>query len=276
MPASSRASEGPTLGLNVPDGTPSASPRLTPMPAPSSPSDGRESPTSETSLRWLVARAGGDFDNPTYTMDDQAMLAANPMSDRQMMVVGPLPDSGPAGFLARTSRSPGSDRDSPESDPASPSPSSTLWSATDLPPSSSKTYRASSPVIEGETWRRSAVDWRNSGTGGRFGFSTLATSECPSADDGSSSSVCAAIPTTLTDVLQPSTPPRFSLSARAARGILRRASKRGLVLPEKLEQALTSLARFPAPVGSDTTMTQTPSSPERSLDLLPTEGGQDR
>src|SRR3990170_1017724 len=147
---------------------------------------------------------------------------------------------------------------SPKSIPT-PALSSTLWSATALPPSSSKTYRASSPVIEGETWRRSAVDWRNSGTGGRFGFSTLATSECPSADDESSSSVCAAVPTTLTDVLQQRAPPRFSLSAPPARGILRRATKRGRTLPEALEMALTSLARSPAPAASDTTTTPTPS-----------------
>src|SRR3990172_7731553 len=249
MPASSRASEGPTLGLNVPDGAPSASRKSNPTPAPSSPSDGPMSRTSATSFN----STGGS-----------RSLDIGPLSPSLRVGSGIGLPSGPAVFLARTSASPGSGQDSPESAPASPSPSSTLWSDTDLPPSSSKTYRASSPVIEGETWRRSAVDWRNSGTGGGFGFSALATSECPSADDESSSSVCAAVPTTLTDVLRPSAPPRFSLSARAAQGILRRATKRGRALPEHLEQALTSLARFPAPVGSDTTMTQTPSSPERS------------
>src|SRR3990170_2817384 len=224
MPPSSAASEEPTLGLRVPDGAPSASRRSTPTPAPSSPSDAPASRTSATSLAFSVRPRSGQPQGWNANL------------------IGSTPPSGPAASPARTSPSPASGPDSPVPDPGWPSRSSTLWSVTDLPPSSSKTYRASSPVIEGETWRRSAVDWRNSGTGGRFGFSTLATSECPSADDGSSSSVCAAIPTTLTDVLQPSTPPRFSLSARAARGILRRASKRGLVLPEKLEQALMALS----------------------------------
>jgi len=76
----------------------------------------------------------------------------------------------------------------------------------------------------------------------RTGLSTLASSECPSGDDGSSSSVCEAVTTTLTDVLQPSAPPRFYLSARAAQGILRRAEKRGRTLPTALEQALAALS----------------------------------
>src|SRR5207249_3565471 len=37
-------------------------------------------------------------------------------------------------------------------------------------------------------------------------------------------------------------PPRFFLSPRAARGILRRAEKRGRELPHRLHQALESLA----------------------------------
>src|SRR3990170_8718087 len=235
MPASSRASEVPTLGLSVPDGAPSASRRLTPTPAPSSPSDGRKSRTSETSPVLLTMRDGkpDGGKGPLLAIDESLTLA---QGNGQVLF------SGPAGFPAKTSALPGSGQASPESAASSPSPSSTLWSVTDLPPSSSRTYRASSPVIEGGTWRRSSVAWGTSGTGGRFGFSTLATSECPSADDGSSSSVCAAVPTTLTDVLQPSAPPRFSLSARAARGILRRASKRGRMLPSALEEALTGLA----------------------------------
>jgi DNA (cytosine-5)-methyltransferase 1 len=63
----------------------------------------------------------------------------------------------------------------------------------------------------------------------------------------------------LADVLEPSAPPRFYLSARAATGILRRASKRGRELPTELDQALTSLARSSAPPASDTTRTSTPS-----------------
>ena len=45
------------------------------------------------------------------------------------------------------------------------------------------------------------------------------------------------------------------------RGILRRASKRGRMLPPELEAALSSLAQSPAPPGSAKTTTPTPSSP---------------
>jgi hypothetical protein len=76
----------------------------------------------------------------------------------------------------------------------------------------------------------------------RTGFSTPVTSECPKGDGASSSSDCGAIPTTLTDILQPSAPRRFYLSARAAEGILRRASRRGRELPRELSMALEGLA----------------------------------
>lgn len=123
-------------------------------------------------------------------------------------------------------------------DPASPSPSSTLWDDTDLPPSFSRTYRDSSPAMEAAILGRSSVRWGNSGTGGPIGFSTLATSECRSDDDGCSSSR-----STLSDILTPTAPQRFSLSARAAAGILRRASKRGRALPTDMETALSALSR---------------------------------
>jgi len=76
----------------------------------------------------------------------------------------------------------------------------------------------------------------------RTGFSTLASSACPSVASESSSSVCEAAMTTLTDVLQPNAPQRFSLSGHAARGILRRARKRGRSLPGDLESALSDMA----------------------------------
>src|SRR3990172_7615918 len=172
MPRSSRALGEPTLGLSVPYGPPSASPRLTPTPAPSSPSDGRKSRTSETSPVFLTMREGkpGGGEGALLALGERPTLAEG---NGQVLFFGP------AGFPAKTSASPGSGQASPAPVLASPSPSSTLWSDIDLPPSSSKTYRASSPVIEGKIWRSSAVDWRNSGTGGGFGFSTLATSECP-------------------------------------------------------------------------------------------------
>jgi len=177
----------------------------------------------------MVVRATGDFDDPRYLVDDLPMLAANPMSDRQMMVIE-VPN-----------------RLTP--DPVSPSPSLTLWSDTDPGSSSSRTFRDFCPAIAGETWRRSSVAWLNSGMAWDTGFSTLATSECRSADGECSSS-----PTRLADVLEPSAPRRFYLSARAAAGILRRASKRGRELPTELMSALSSLARAKGPDTTPTTI----------------------
>jgi hypothetical protein len=46
----------------------------------------------------------------------------------------------------------------------------------------------------------------------------------------------------LAEILEPSAAPKYFLSARAARGILRRAAKRERTLPVALEAALTALA----------------------------------
>ena len=188
---------------------------------------------------------GGDFHNPTYTMDDKAMLAADPMSDHQMMVVGPMPDSGPAASRAKTSPSPESAAASPGSAAFSPSHSSPLWSDTDLPPSSSRTYRDSSPVMAGATWRGSSVRWQNSGMAWRTGCSTLNTSECPAPTTGIHPR-SASDPDDVDGRVAPSAPQRFYLSARAAAGILRRATKRGRELPAALMTALSASASSPA------------------------------
>jgi hypothetical protein len=212
------------------------------MPVPSSLSDGPESRTSATS--------------DVYAMD-WTQNGARPIANLSPAIrvgTGVGAPSGPAVFLVKTSASPASDEDSPEPAQDSLGRSSPLWSATDLPPSSSRTYRASSPVMAARILGRSSVAWANSGMGGPTGFSTLATSECRSADGACSSS-----PSVLAQVLEPTAPPRFFLSARAAAGILRRASKRGRTLPTELDRALTSLAQSSPPPASDTTRTSTPS-----------------
>jgi site-specific DNA-cytosine methylase len=76
------------------------------------------------------------------------------------------------------------------------------------------------------------MKWSNSGMAFRGELWTLATSESPSDADECS----------LSQVLNPTAPARFSLSAKAASGILRRAGRRGKVLPAALETALESLA----------------------------------
>lgn len=85
--------------------------------------------------------------------------------------------------------------------------------------------------------------WGNSGMGSPTGFWTLSTSEwnhtlAPSLkDDGVSS---------LSDVLEAgSVPRRYYLSAKACRGILRRAEKRGKALPPSLAAALQAVASYP-------------------------------
>src|SRR6185369_8651572 len=227
--------------MSEPDGGPSASPRSTPTPPPSSPSDGRESRTSVMSFN----STGGS-----------RSLDVGPLAPSLRVGSGLGLASGPAVFHAKISPSPGSDEAwSTEPAPTSLLPSSSLWGDTNPGSSSSRTYRDFSPVMAGATWRDSSVRWSNSGMAWDTGLSTLATSECRSADGECSSSE-----TRLADVLEPSAPQRFYLSARAAAGILRRASKRGRELPTELAQALTSLAQSSEPPGSDTTRTSTPSS----------------
>ena len=45
-------------------------------------------------------------------------------------------------------------------------------------------------------------------------------------------------PTLLSDILEEEADPKYNLSAKACRGILNRASRRGKKLPEVLEEAL--------------------------------------
>lgn len=76
--------------------------------------------------------------------------------------------------------------------------------------------------------------WQNAGMGSPTAFLTLSTSGWPS--DGGVCSLSAILETG--DV-----PQRFYLSARACRGILRRAEKRGKTLPVALRQALEAVTR---------------------------------
>lgn len=69
------------------------------------------------------------------------------------------------------------------------------------------------------------------------GSSMLNGSECPND----------AVACSLSLILEASAHPRFCLSARAARGILRRAAKRGRMLPAALAQALRELSGHTAP-----------------------------
>lgn len=94
----------------------------------------------------------------------------------------------------------------------------------------------SSPDTPAPTSPWSAPRWPNSGTAWLGGFSTAASSECRSAGG-----VCSSSEPSLVDVLEPSAPGRFSLSGKAASGILRRAERRGRSLPAPLREVLEAL-----------------------------------
>lgn len=80
----------------------------------------------------------------------------------------------------------------------------------------------------------SSGGWRNSGMGSPTGFLTLNSSEFHSA----------AVACSLSDILETGdVPQRYYLSAKACRGILRRAEKRGKELPAQLHTALASVAQ---------------------------------
>ena len=124
---------------------------------------------------------------------------------------------------------------------ASCSPSARLLA--DIAPAgwSGRTSPASCHLTEEGILAPSSGCWRNSGMGSPTAFLTLNASEsahtlelCPSAGGASS----------LSDILEDagSVPQRYFLSAKACAGILRRAEKRGKVLPPELERALRATA----------------------------------
>ncbi len=76
--------------------------------------------------------------------------------------------------------------------------------------------------------------WLNSGMGSPTECWTLSTSESPS--DAVASSLSDVLETTGAHLL------KYCLSPKAAKGILRRAARRGRELPDSLMQALTWLS----------------------------------
>jgi hypothetical protein len=95
-----------------------------------------------------------------------------------------------------------------------------------------RTSPAFYPLTEDTTLPPSFEGWANSGMGSHTGFLMLNTSEWPKDAD-----VCS-----LSDTLETgNVPQRFFLSETACAGILRRAEKRGKVLPEQLQRALESV-----------------------------------
>jgi hypothetical protein len=201
----------------------------------------------------LCLRIVGDFADPTLILDDRVFLAANPMSDRQMVIFqGPgvpvlsTPEAEPVSDVSQMSMF--SAEDSPAKtcrwlDAAKVwlangqdfSTSSCVSLISSLPAGfSSRTSLAFSRRTTDGTWESSWGSWPTSGMGGRTGCLTLNTSEWPNDAD-----VCS-----LSDVLADAqtVPQRYFLSRKAATGILRRAEERGRELPVALSQALRSVA----------------------------------
>ena len=139
--------------------------------------------------------------------------------------------SGQAGSPAKTSASPESALDSQASAAALPSHFLTLWSSDDLSGSCWKMSLGSSVPTAALTSDGFSMKWSNSGMAFRGECWTLDTLESPSD----------AVECSLSQVLNPTAPQRFSLSARAASGILRRANRRGKVLPATLQTALEGI-----------------------------------
>ncbi len=99
--------------------------------------------------------------------------------------------------------------------------------------------------------------WGNWGMGGPTGSWTLNGAEHTGipAPSRSAGDVCS-----LSDVLETgSVPQRFSLSAKACSGILRRAERRGKALPPMLKQALEQVAGLQESQAPSTTLSETSS-----------------
>jgi len=98
---------------------------------------------------------------------------------------------------------------------------------------SSRMFPDFSVQTTAETLRKSsAFSWSNAGMGFAGVCSTASFSESPNV-----AAVCS-----LSDVLEDLAPQKFFLSPKAAKGILRRAQKRGQALPTLLRQALEALS----------------------------------
>jgi len=138
-----------------------------------------------------------------------------------------------ADSLVKTYRLPDAARDWLESDQDFGSSSIEFLTSLGRDGLSSRTSPACYPVTEAEILPSSFEGWSNSGMACAGGFLTLSMMEYHSG-----AAVCS-----LSEVLETDVPRKYYLSAKAARGILRRAEKRGKELPEMLRCALLQVAR---------------------------------
>lgn len=107
-----------------------------------------------------------------------------------------------------------------------------------------KMYQDSCLPRKDETSLPYSLSWTGSGLMADGELLMLSSSESPSSDDGF-------LACSLADILEPNAPLKYSLSPKAAAGVLRRAAKRGRELPEPLLRALiqvASMGKTPTPV----------------------------
>ena len=128
---------------------------------------------------------------------------------------------------------PDSEADSPTIEEISLSPIAAFCSGLNPDGLSGKMSPVSCRVTEDGTLVPYSGRWQNSGMGCLTEFSTLSSLEYPSDAEECS----------LSDILETGdVPRRFYLTAKACQGILRRAEKRGKVLPPQLARALQAVA----------------------------------
>lgn len=224
--------EALTLDLSGPGCESSPNARPTRGGGESSPGTGPESRSPTTCVMNLRGREGGAMPET----DSLASLRAASGGSSRSYVISSAEESP-----ARTGPSPGNEQASRESGPACSSTGAIglQMSLSEAAPagSSLRTSLGSSPLPTDETLESFSQRWPNSGMASRGGFSTLDSSESPSG----------AVECSLSAILEESPSQRFLLSARAARGILRRADARGKSLPPALEAALKLLAAEASP-----------------------------
>jgi len=138
-----------------------------------------------------------------------------------------------AGSRARMSVLPDAAQDWLESDPGYGSSSIAFLERLSRAGLSSRMSPACYRLTVDGTLPRSFEGWQTSGIARAGECWTLNTSDWPS-----DAAVCS-----LSQVLETDVVPRYFLSAKAARGILCRAAKRGRELPEVLRAALVALAQ---------------------------------
>src|SRR3990167_6842575 len=225
---SSLESEALTSPLSAPDSDAPGRLNLSGSADPSSPSG---SPTRDAGATCGDAEApkpGGSFAlyGPTnkagertfHELETARQVTASFTAQQQGLLCSPGVSH------ARISPSPGSAEGSPGDAQGSSTKSSASRKSSGRRGASSRMFQGSLALPGDQIWGSSSRDYGNAGLLSATGFWTAVTSESPSA----------VVESSLSAVLMKRVSPRYSLSPKAAAGILRRAKKRGRELLQHL------------------------------------------